>query len=229
MVAERRNGQQVILAQVSGAVVLDGSVDVDYSIPPRTSPYEAYEKLGDEMFEEFLAQLSPDHRKQFRNNGTNHGFRVIARILQYAPAAYKDFCVSSKTDPTLQELLQILLDSSETPNFFARMDGTDNAIYETVFGILDQDWSPYNGHQPFVIDLSDGTAKYIPNSVLRDRVLTHYGSSLRGSSVAEPPKPYEFCPARGRFMDAIWAAGAQRCVSTPTLFPAALGPESLIV
>jgi len=207
---QRRDTEQVALAHLSGSVAVRSLSDPLTLSRFAKHDFHTYEELGDEMFRRFSGHLYDNDYNSFVTNGVRHGFATLTRILYYAPTAYQRYNRHARQKGTLQELETILRHSSQTPEFFARMDGASASFFERGFGIHSDE--RYMLPWPFLIQDEEGTPRYIPTPTLVEEITTQ--NTLYGRKV----EPYEFCPARGRFMSRLWNAAITQCVNNPNLF-----------
>jgi hypothetical protein len=225
-IGERRN-QQVELARMVG-----GWLQLDGSIKPRRreirlgrhyrEPETGYETLADNLYFEFLTQLKFRKRTEYRADSIHHSFRVIGRMLGYAPEAYQSYCIRSDIEQSIPDLQETLRRSANTANMFARMDGTRNGIYERVMGLSTEHPLVFS---PFTIstERADGP-HYVPEPSLKaaaDQWLKNQSDDWWQGDKDAPA--WRQCPARERFITAVWHAAIDRAAADPSLFAADLG------
>jgi hypothetical protein len=210
----KRRFQQATLTEMAPRFT---SIDVDGFYLPHV-PHDAnkYDHLSDMMYGEHVGLVPP---ASLIGGGVQHGFFVACRLLSYAPPTYrrhKEQISGGSGEGDIAELAEILKRSAHIPNFFASLSRKYNMVYEEVFGLQP---SLRAAPETFKIHQVAGQAATFETVDWAMKEADRNIEPIRRSDV----ETYEFCPARGAFINQIWRTAIDHCVENPAFFAADLG------
>lgn len=101
----------------------------------RRTRQDTYWQLGRYAFDVFNKQPRPVLSNRVERAGLA-GFDVAARLLSFAPDAYRDYCQQDGIAPSLGQIRDSLKRSGETPKQFQALPDPGQTV-EQAFGLLD--------------------------------------------------------------------------------------------
>lgn len=179
-----------------------------------------YADLAEKLYREFNQQAILTGDKKLMTlaseSVTQHGFNVIAKILSFAPRAYKNYLSQTGKPASIDELSEILKRSSGVTRTIASEDNDRGTIYESNLGLLNID--PLYEDMPFVIEdneLGEAVFTMSPLTARRTKIEI-IGKELSGE--LDPVENYRKCPALGIVLESQWNKAVDMCVQDPALF-----------
>ena len=202
----------------------EDSIDAEAKIVPnnRFRFPDPYSRLAGRMYNDFYnrAVSSGDKRlvEVTETPVVLYGFHVVARILKAAPPAYVEYTAQSGQTKSVDELGQILKNSTGILDLFAGMDVLRNRVYEYSFG-LKASANRLPVVRPFIVAPNEEERLHFTvNPDIQPEAEAEIQHQINIGDIKGEPKNYQKCPALGYVLKSQWSVAIDACMSDPHLF-----------
>jgi hypothetical protein len=138
------------------------------------------------------------------------GFAVLARLLFFAPVAYRQYCAENDVAPSVDEIRASLKQSHDTPATFMNVPHATCGMAEEAFNLGARN-EPYNESPHLRFEDSDEGLVFVADA-------EHFANNTMIQYENGMPHYWQRCPAKRLAVERLWPAMIDLAADAPECF-----------